>query len=453
MLLDLDPAKRLFADFKPWLEDLAARRKIILVRVWSKGYEPEQVLELCQNLNRPWLNSALALSLTDYVLPAWRRSFFALAPLLVRALSSAARQVLWLPVKQAYTLLAKTQGSELPYLPPSSAPAWTPRHCPALVPCRQDLENMLPLGLRARLYFSASRDLTLCDLNTLPYVRGLEACCELALELAPWLDLSALSDWSFGTFPNLYPGMVREGLLKVQAASFVQLKGVETRQIHSELEFKTVKGGRTDGGRRTVAKGCLVLSSEPHPHTDFAWEQDAYSIKQNGKNAADEILPKFYAAHKLPPIWQVLSSVKSCSSECLVCLLKLPCPLVSCIAQQKEKAYLEALNFFEGCVQAALLHLALGELSDTPSGECPINLAPDFLAKPYRLTSVGLFTLRPDLGISSCELLLYRTWQDKGFARYDAKVSSLEGETLLTVSQLEFEHASLPRQHDLLPVD
>ena len=407
-------------------------RNCILFRLWealpeelSKGELPSRFLEAARSDFQTLGLFNDSLTLIEYVPEVSRRRFLELEPILVRGLCFASSHMLWLSSEMLHNLKAALPlKGRLETIASSSF--FRDELITCVVPDHREIASVSPGFFTARAYFSPHTDPVLQELPFLPVSRSLDVLVAAAQSHAPWLSVTALSDLSFECMPQLQTALVREGRLSTRACVWITLQGVQTRQIIGSLEVRRIKKGRAEADFRPLLSGSILLACEDLPHTVFSWTCPA--VPDVSFEEARSALSSFYANASLPLCWQLCSELLSCTATDLIARLTLPgYPDVrpspgACIAQVAEKEYITSLSLFEGCVQAALFFLSRHGGKEL-----------------FRLSSAGLITLRPVPPHADPVLFLHRTWNDAQLQRFDVLLQDANGQTLLTVSQLEFE--------------
>ncbi|MBQ7608160.1 MAG: acyltransferase domain-containing protein [Desulfovibrionaceae bacterium] len=282
----------------------------------------------------------------------------------------------------------------------------------------------------AQVFYAETYDPALSGLTHLPYSRALHVLAYGAWALSPWLRVLGFSDVDFTAMPRLFSTYPRVGRVAVSLRGFVRLYGVLTQQVGATLAIEELlPNGRKAGKSRRIIGGAVIMAPCDLPAESLALGAHVASSSQNSFASGTD-LASWYAREGLPKAWRLLDLCAEAADGRLIFSLPWPWEEAGSLASSAENsysfsAYSPYLLLFECAVQAARYFLARHGEGD----------------RAFSLASAG-FVLFSQAGRSApCRLLLSCTLHDAHRKRFDVRIVNAEGETLLTILQLQFEPA------------
>lgn len=270
---------------------------------------------------------------------------------------------------------------------------------------------------------------------SIPLSMHLEAQRTAARLASPWLFVSGMADIRVYAPGLAIPGLVREARIEVDSARWMNHDHVPSRMTHVHTYLRDVSAsGRRTPREEEIVESTVIMSGHVQKISPL-WPEYAGQTPAGG----EDVCSRWYAQHGIGPAFRLLKAVQLREDHLLLASLD----AASSLALRGIWAYDNSLFPGEipgfahegtGCMtglEAVLQAVAI--LSDMDPATEPCAAYPS-------LTGLVRFG-RADLA-SPLTVAVRRCWDRDHVVRYDAQVTSAQGECLVSINHLEYNALS-----------
>jgi len=278
------------------------------------------------------------------------------------------------------------------------------------------------------------------DMPCLPVSYAMQALVEGACMLFPQLAGHGLSDVRFYDTPLLPPGVTRECSITVKAQAKFTYDCLMTQMCRADLFVQDItQNGRRAGTISEIISGTVHMTAAPYVARPL-WP----ASPDDDDGEENTFTRKFYDALGLTASWRLLTDWAALPGGMYragmaaehECARDKNVARTASIAKKEKSRYTDILCIVEGIVQAAFMAVAepAGERADSTS-------AAEILAalRFWRLDAAGFVFFNTLLPMSGARRIQMRkSWDDGTTQCFDAQVSDVRGQVLVTMHHLKF---------------